>query len=63
MAEAEQISKNQFAQFAALKAKWLPSCDDSITTYAQAIWLERKNIEDQTIAVNNGIIKAFEGEQ
>ncbi|EHL3384139.1 DUF6890 family protein [Escherichia coli] len=45
----------------ALRRHWLPDEEDSPDAIATAIWLDNHYWENMSIAVNNGIIRAFKG--
>ncbi|QKE19498.1 hypothetical protein [Citrobacter sp. TSA-1] len=45
----------------ALRRHWLPGEDDSPQSLATAVWLDNHYWENMSIAVNNGIIRAFKG--
>jgi len=44
----------------AYKQKWLPQCEVTTESLAQALFLENDSFEKQQISVNNGICKFFE---
>ncbi|EOG8345207.1 putative phage tail assembly chaperone [Salmonella enterica subsp. enterica serovar Montevideo] len=44
-----------------LRRHWLPGEDDSPQSLAGAAWLDNHYWENMSIAVNNGIIRAFKG--
>jgi hypothetical protein len=46
----------------ALKAHYLPHEPDNAENYARALWLHKHHSEALTMAVANGIAKAFNGE-
>jgi hypothetical protein len=48
-------------QMLALRQRWIPRANDSTESLAMAVWLEENDREKQTIAVANGIGKAFSG--
>jgi len=45
----------------ALTAKWFPDATPTPTTMGRAMWLEKDYWEKMTVAVGNGVAKAFKG--
>lgn len=46
---------------AALSRKWFPGREVDVTSMGEALFLETDFWEKMTMAVNNGIAKAFKG--
>ncbi|HEL8019929.1 TPA: hypothetical protein U0V61_003866 [Escherichia coli] len=44
-----------------LRRHWLPGEDDSPQSLAAAVWLDNHHWTNTSIAINNGIIRAFKG--
>lgn len=55
------MAENGAAQLVALSRRWFPGRAVDAEAMSEALWLERDHWEKMTVAVCNGIAKAFRG--
>ncbi|MEC6798201.1 hypothetical protein CZ809_00919 [Photobacterium piscicola] len=61
MASAAALETNALGQMLAIKDMMLPHSPDDTETIGKALWLYHHQLEGQSIAIANGIGKAFMG--